>query len=51
MFIRRIGMVKNARQIRGCYGNALIQNFKKIPHMMGLADYPSIPFMASLIQT
>ena len=39
---------KNARQIRGCHENALIQSFEKSPHLMGLADYPYIPFMASL---
>ena len=39
---------KNAKKIRGCHQNALIQSFEKSPDMMGLADYPQIPFMASL---
>ena len=39
---------KNAKQSQGCHENALIQNFKKSPHLMGLANYPYIPFMASL---
>ena len=41
---------KNARQIQAHHGNALIQSFEKSLHMMGRADYPSIPFMANLIQ-
>ena len=36
------------RQIWGCHDNTLIQIFKKSPNLMGLADYPYIPFMASL---
>ena len=40
---------KNARQIRGFYENALIQSFEKSPHLMGLANYPHILFMASLM--
>ena len=39
---------KNAGQIWGCYENALTQSFEKSPHLMGLANYPHIPFMASL---
>ena len=42
---------KNARQIQGCHKNWLIQGFEKSPLLMGLADFPFIPFMASLIQT
>ena len=42
---------KNARQMGGCHENVLIQSFEKSPHVMDLADYPFIPFMASQIQT
>ena len=38
---------KNARQIQRCHENVLIQSFQKMPHLMGLADYPYIPFMAT----
>ena len=40
----------NSRQTRGCHENALIQSLEKSPNMIGLADYPSIPFKASVIQ-
>ena len=38
---------KNAGQIQRCHENVLIQSFQKMPHLMGLADYPYIPFMAT----
>ena len=31
---------KNARQIRECHDNALIQSFEKSPHYNGLSLYP-----------
>ena len=42
---------KNARRIRGCHENVLIQSFEKSPLLMSLAEYHYLPFMTSLIQT